>query len=73
MKTEPATQLPECAEGLEAAARFDSEVRFLLSVPHSLIERRERAYRKTVDANPNRRGPKRKVKPSASDHESHAG
>jgi hypothetical protein len=38
----------------------------LLAVPHSLLERRERAYRKKVEANPNRRGPKRKVKPSAS-------
>jgi hypothetical protein len=58
--------LPECNEGPEAASRFDAEVGFVLSVPRSLIERRERAYRKKVDANPNRRGPKRKVKPSAS-------
>jgi len=59
MNTDPAT-LPECHEGPEAAAHFDSEVRFLLSVPRPLIERRERAYRKKVDANPSRRGPKRK-------------
>jgi hypothetical protein len=58
--------LPECHEGTEAASRFDSEVRFLLSVPSKLIERRERVYRKTSQANPNRRGPKPK------DHEHHA-
>jgi hypothetical protein len=66
MNTDPATPLPECIEGTEAATRFDSEIRFLLSVPKPLIQRRERAYRKKVDANPNRRGPKRKIKPSAS-------
>lgn len=58
--------LPECHEGPEAAKRFDVEMDRVLSVPRALIERRERAYRKKVDANPNRRGPKRKVKPSAS-------
>jgi hypothetical protein len=60
------TPLPECHEGPEAAKRFDAEVGRILSVPRALIERRERAYRKKVDANPNRRGPKRKVNPSAS-------
>jgi len=59
-------KLPECAEGPEAFSRFDAGVRQILSVPRSTIERRERAYRKKVEANPNRRGPKRKVKPSAS-------
>jgi hypothetical protein len=66
MKTDPATPLPECIEGPEAFRRFDEGVRQILSVPHSLLVRRERAYRKRVEANPNRRGPKRKVKPSAS-------
>ena len=60
------TPLPECHEGPEAAKRFDAEVGFVLSVPRPLIERRERAYRKKVEANPKRRGPKRKVSPSAS-------
>lgn len=69
MKTEPATSLPECHEGPEAFQRFDALVDSVLAVPHSLLERRERAYRKKVEANPNRRGPKRKVKPTASsDH-----
>jgi hypothetical protein len=65
MKTEPAT-LPECIEGPEAFRRFDTLVGSVLAVPHSLLKRRERAYRKKVAANPNRRGPKRKVTPSAS-------
>jgi hypothetical protein len=64
MKPDPATPLPECIEGPEAFRRFDEEVKFLLSVPHSTIARRERAYKKKSLANPNRRGPKPKVKPS---------
>jgi hypothetical protein len=66
MNADSATPLPECHEGPEAFRRFDEGLRQLLTVPHSLIVRRERAYRKQVDANPHRRGPKRKVKPSAS-------
>ena len=65
MKTESATPMPECVEGPEAFERFDVLVGAVLSVPHSLIERRQRAYRKKVQASPNRRGPKPKVKPSA--------
>jgi len=60
--------LPECTEGPEAFQRFDALVDSVLAVPHSTLVRRERAYRKKVQANPNRRGPKPKVKPSASDH-----
>jgi hypothetical protein len=52
--------LPECHEGPEAYRRFDATMSALLSVPKSLIARRQKAYRKKVDANPNRRGPKRK-------------
>ena len=58
--------LPDCTEGSSAAANFDKEVRFLLSVPHSMLAKRQKQYRAKVDSNPNRRGPKRKVKPSAS-------
>jgi len=65
MKTEPTTQLPECHEGPDAFQRFDEGVRQILSVPHSTLVRRERAYKKKSAANPNRRGPKPKVKPSA--------
>jgi hypothetical protein len=64
MKTEPATQLPECIEGPEAFRRFDEGVRQILSVPHSTLVRRECAYKKKSLANPNRRGPKPKAKPS---------
>jgi hypothetical protein len=52
--------LPECHEGKDAFERFDATMSALLAVPKSLILRRQRAYRKKVDANPNRPGPKRK-------------
>jgi len=69
MKSDPATPLPECHEGPEAFQRFDALVNDVLATPHSLIQRRQRAYRKKVAANPNRRGPKPKTTaPSASDH-----
>lgn len=57
-------KLPECIEGPEAFHRFDEGVRQVLSVSHSTLVRRERAYRKKVLLNPNRRGPRPKVKPS---------
>jgi hypothetical protein len=62
MKTEPATSLPECIEGPEAFRRFDEGTRQILSVPHSTLVRRKRAYEKKSLANPNRRGPKPKDK-----------
>jgi hypothetical protein len=65
MKLGPATALPECIEGPEAFRRFDEGIRQILSVPHSTLVRRERAYKRKSLANPNRRGPKPKVKPSA--------
>jgi len=64
MKTEATTQLPDCHDGAEALQRFDEGVRQILSVPHSTLVRRERAYKKKSLANPNRRGPKPKVMPS---------
>jgi hypothetical protein len=57
--TEP--DLPECHEGPEAYERFEATMTAILAVPKSLILRRQRAWRKKVDANPNRRGPKRKT------------
>ena len=66
MNADPATPLPECIEGPEAFRRFNEGMDQLLSVSHTTLVRRERAYRKQVDANPHRRGPKRKVKSSAS-------
>ena len=68
MNIDPTT-LPACNEGPEAFQKFDALVDSVLAVPNSLLKRRKRAYRKKVDANPNRRGPKRKDStPSASDH-----
>jgi hypothetical protein len=55
----------EMIEGPEAARRFDATVRGLLSVSHEKIRKREAEYRKKAEANPNKRGPKRKPKPSA--------
>jgi hypothetical protein len=47
-------------------ARFSSLVSQVLSVPKTEILRREAEYQKQSALNPKRRGPKRKVKPSAS-------
>jgi hypothetical protein len=47
--------------------KFDALMGKVLSVSHAEMQRREREYRKQVDANPHRRGPKRKVKPPASE------
>lgn len=66
MKSDLPSALPEYIEGPEAFRQFDESVRQLLSVPRSTLVRPEKAYRKKVDANPNRRGPKRKIEPSAS-------
>lgn len=45
---------------------FTNLVDRVLSVSHEEMKRREAEYQKQVAANPNKRGPKRKVKPSAS-------
>jgi hypothetical protein len=44
---------------------FTNLVDRVLSVSHEEMKRREAEYRKQADANPRKRGPKRKVKPSA--------
>lgn len=59
------SHLPGCLEGQEAAQNFDREIDFLLSVPKSVIQERGKAYREKSMMDPHRRGPKRKVKPSA--------
>jgi len=52
--------------------RFTNLVDHLLEVPKEELQRREAEYRKQVDVNPHRRGPKRKEKaiklPSSSGH-----
>jgi len=45
----------------EAFRRFDTMTTALIAVPEAVMEKREKAYRAQVDANPNRRGPKRKM------------
>ena len=53
-------------EGPEAFRRFDSTVLKLLSVSRETLQKREAEYQKQASKNPNKRGPKRKTKPSAS-------
>ena len=43
---------------------FDELVSHVLSVSHEEMKRREAEYKKRADANPRKRGPKRKGKPS---------
>jgi hypothetical protein len=57
---------PEYIEGRESWTRFQGAMKKILAVPHSEILRRIEEHRKEAAKNPNRRGPKRKVKPSAS-------
>ena len=49
--------------------RFTNAVERIMSVPKVEILRREAEYKKQSDLNPRKRGPKRKVRPSASDPE----
>lgn len=49
---------------------FTKLVDRVLTVPHSVVKERIEEHRKRVDGNPNRREPKRKLKPSASGHDS---
>jgi hypothetical protein len=53
-------------EGPEAWTRFREAMKKALAVPHTEIQHRIAEQRKLSEVNPNRRGPKRKVKPSAS-------
>ena len=53
-------------EGPKAIMQFNNAMKAVLAVPRSEIVKRLEEHRKEVDANPHRRGPKRKLKPSAS-------
>ncbi len=44
---------------------FTALVDRVLSVSHEEIKRREAEYRRRAEANPRKRGPKRKIKPPA--------
>ncbi len=52
---------PDYIEGKEAFQRFDDMMTALVAVPKAVVGEREKEYRAQVDANPNRRGPKRKA------------
>lgn len=49
-------------EGPEAFERFENAMRAVVKVPREAIQKKLEEHRKAVDANPNRRGPKRKVR-----------
>jgi hypothetical protein len=53
----------EMIEGPEAFQRFNSAMKAVLAVPHSVIKQRIEEHRKQSALNPNRRGPKRKTTP----------
>jgi hypothetical protein len=58
--------MPRKAKSTSEFDAFNALVDKVLSVPKSEILRREAEYRKQADLNPRKRGPKRKVNPSAS-------
>ena len=45
---------------------FDQTMKRLLAVPRATLERRMAEYREQAAQNPNKRGPKPKIKPPAS-------
>jgi len=55
----------EMIEGSEAFTRFENAMKKVLSVPHSVIQKRIEEQRKESALNPNRRGPKPKRKPAS--------
>jgi len=57
---------PEYIEGPDAFVRFQQAMKGVLDIPHAEIQRHIDAERRISRQNPNRRGPKRKIKPSAS-------
>ena len=61
MKTRDHTS--DMIEGPEAFERFEKAMRAVVKVPRESVQKKIEEHRKAVDANPNRRGPKRKVKP----------
>ena len=60
------TGTADMIEGPEAFDRFENAMRAVVKVPRAVIQKRLEEHKQAVDANPNRRGPKRKAKPSAS-------
>jgi hypothetical protein len=56
---------PKMVEGPEAFARFTAAMKQVLLVPRAKVKAQIEQHRKQAALNPNRRGPKAKVKPSA--------
>ena len=56
------TKKPEMIEGSEAFRRFRDATKAVLTVPHAEIKRRIEEHREQASKNPNRRGPKRKLR-----------
>lgn len=51
----------EMIEGPQAFKNFDSAMRKLIAVPHSVIQQRLEEHRKAAAKNPRKRGPKPKA------------
>lgn len=62
---EAMTRTPEYNEGPESWTRFNAAMKHVMTVSKDDLNRRIEAERKVSEANPNKRGPKRKAKPSA--------
>jgi len=60
------TGTADMIEGPEAWSRFQNVMKKVVAVPHAEIQKRIEEHRKQAELNPHKRGPKRKVKPSAS-------
>jgi hypothetical protein len=59
-------------EGPEAYTRFETAMKKVLSVPHSVIQKRIEKHRKEAALNPNKRGPKQKLRQSNNRADQHA-
>jgi hypothetical protein len=47
-------------EGPEAYKRFETAMKAVLTVPHAKVQAKIKEHRKQAQANPNRRGPKKR-------------